>query len=129
MDQARLDDILAPVGPAENSRREERVRQAFWRTAKRAARQIPFMDEVVAAYYCALDDKTPLRVRGTLLAALAYFVLPLDLMPDFILGLGFADDVTVLAAAINALRAHITSAHRAAARKALADGSRAARQG
>ena len=119
MDQAKLDDILAPVGPAEQSRREERVRDAFWRTARRAARQVPFMDELVAAYFCALDDKTPLRVRGTLIAALAYFVLPLDIVPDFILGLGFADDATVLLTAINALRAHITPAHRAAARQAL----------
>ena len=87
--------------------------------AKRAARYVPFMDELVAAYYCALDPKTPFRVRGTLLAALAYFVLPLDFIPDFLLGFGFTDDVAVLTAAITAIRAHIKPAHRTAARKAL----------
>lgn len=121
IDDAKLEKILAPVGVAENSRREERVRGQFWRTAKRAARQVPFMTELVAAYFCALDGKTPLRVRGTLLAALAYFVLPLDIIPDFILGLGFTDDITVLATAIGAISAHITSAHRDAAVKALSD--------
>lgn len=119
MEEAQVDKVLAPVTPAERRRREERVRREFWRTVKRAARQVPFMDELVAAYYCALDKETPWRVRGTLIAALAYFVVPLDMVPDFLLGLGFADDVTVLAAAIRAVRSHITPAHRAAARRAL----------
>ena len=117
----KVDEILAPVPVREQARREHRVRTDFWRTVKRAAASIPFMDEVVAAYYCALDPKTPFRVRGTLLAALAYFVLPLDWIPDFLIGFGFTDDLAVLTAALTAIRSHITPAHRAAARKALAD--------
>lgn len=111
----RMFDAATSGGP------EEDVRAKFWHTAKRAARRVPFMDEVVAAYYCALDNRTPLRAKGTLLAALAYFVLPADTIPDFILGLGFTDDIAVLTAAIAAVKAHITTAHRVAARKALAE--------
>jgi uncharacterized membrane protein YkvA (DUF1232 family) len=121
MDKARIDEILMPEDRARTDEREERVRAQFWRTVRRAARQVPFMEDVVAAYYCALDTRTPTRVRGVLLAALAYFVLPTDFIPDFIFGLGFTDDVAVLTAAITALRSHITSAHRAAAREALSD--------
>lgn len=99
---------------------ESDMREKFWRTAKRAARQVPFMDEVVAAYYCALDRKTPMRAKGILLAALGYFVLPADTIPDFVLGLGFTDDIAVLTAAITTVRAHITPAHRIAARETLA---------
>ena len=102
---------------------ESEVRAKFWRTAKKAARQIPFMEEVVAAYYCALDKKTPLRAKGILLAALGYFVLPVDVIPDFIVGLGFTDDIAVLTAAITAVSAHITPAHRKAAKEAIADKS------
>ena len=102
---------------------ESEVRAKFWRTAKKAARQIPFMEEVVAAYYCALDNKTPLRAKGILLAALGYFVLPVDVIPDFIVGLGFTDDIAVLTAAITAVSAHITPAHRQAAKEAIADKS------
>jgi uncharacterized membrane protein YkvA (DUF1232 family) len=102
---------------------ESEVREKFWRTARKAARQIPFMDEVVAAYYCAMDRQTPLRAKGILLAALGYFVLPVDFIPDFVLGLGFTDDLAVLTAAITAVSAHITPAHRQAARDALADRS------
>lgn len=119
MDDGRIGEVLKPVDADETGRREKRVRLEFWRTAKRAARYVPFMDELVAAYYCALDPKTPFRVRGTLLAALAYFVLPLDFIPDFLLGFGFTDDVAVLTAAITAIRTHIKPVHRTAARKAL----------
>ena len=77
------------------------------------------MDEVVAAYYCALDRNTPLRAKGILLAALAYFILPADTIPDVVLGFGFTDDIAVLTAAITAVRAHMTPAHRLAAKEAL----------
>ena len=68
-------------GPDANAHHESEIREQFWRTAKKAARQVPFMEEVVAAYYCALDKQTPLRAKGILLAALAYFVLPADTIP------------------------------------------------
>lgn len=100
---------------------EINVRDGFWRTAKRAARKIPFMEDVVAAYYCALDHKTPLRAKGILFGALAYFVLPADAIPDIVFGLGFTDDIAVLTAAIAAMRTHVTPAHRLAAKQALAD--------
>ena len=64
----------------------ERIRENFWRTAKKAARHVPFMEDVVAAYYCALDKETPLRVKGILFAALGYFVLPADAIPDVLVG-------------------------------------------
>ncbi len=35
----------------------------------------------------------------TLLAALAYFVLPIDMIPDVFVGIGFSDDIAVLSAA------------------------------
>lgn len=121
MDEAKLLDILKPVGADEEARREGEVREKFWRTARRAARQVPFMEDVVSAYFAATDKRTPVRVRGTLLAALAYFVMPLDMIPDFVIGLGFTDDLAVLTAAIAAIRGHIRPAHRKAARAALAD--------
>ena len=107
------------VNETETGRQQAYVRGNFWRTAKRAARHVPFMQDVVAAYYCAMDSGTPLRVKGIIFAALAYFVLPTDTIPDFILGLGFTDDAAVLTAAISAIAAHLKPAHRAAARAAL----------
>lgn len=116
------DEILeGEIITAEAGAKERTVRRGFWRTLKRAASQIPFADELVAGYYCAMDRATPTRVRLSLLGALAYFVLPLDAIPDFILGTGFADDATVLLGTLALVRSHITPDHREAAAKALAD--------
>lgn len=97
----------------------ENVRQHFWQTARKAARSIPFMEDVVSAYYCALDKETSTKTKGILLGALAYFVLPVDAVPDILAGIGFTDDIAVLSAALAAVRASITPAHRSAARKAI----------
>jgi uncharacterized membrane protein YkvA (DUF1232 family) len=100
---------------------ERRVRSDFWKTLRKAASKVPFTEDLVAGYYCALDPQTPMRTRAILLGALAYFVLPLDWVPDFIIGFGFTDDVAVLAAAIGAVRSSLKDAHYSAARKALSE--------
>jgi uncharacterized membrane protein YkvA (DUF1232 family) len=105
--------------PATVARNEKTVREGFWRKMARVAGKIPFAEEAAAAWFCTRDPATPLRVKATLLAALAYFVLPTDLIPDFIAGFGFTDDASVLMAAIGLVSGHVTPAHHAAARKAL----------
>jgi len=121
IDDVKIGEILEPGSEKTQRERAERVRAKFWQTLKKAARRVPFVEDLVASYYCALDPKTPMRVRGILLGALAYFVLPFDVIPDFIAVFGFTDDMAVLAAAISAIRGHITPAHYAAARTALAE--------
>jgi hypothetical protein len=54
--------------------------------------RVSFAEDLVAALYCALDRQTPGYVRATLLGALAYFLLPADTIPDFLMVLGFTDD-------------------------------------
>jgi uncharacterized membrane protein YkvA (DUF1232 family) len=118
MDDIKYGEIL---GPEDDAARERRVRKGFWKTLRRAVRAIPFAEELVAGYYCALDPATPPRVRAILLGALAYFVLPLDAIPDLLAAVGFTDDVTVLVATLALVKAHIRPVHREAARRALAD--------
>lgn len=114
-------EILGPEPTEDHSAHEETVRKGFWPKVKRTARHIPFTHDLVAAYYCALDPEVPMRVRGTLLAALAYFIVPLDAVPDFLIGIGFGDDITVLMGAITMVAAHITDRHRQKAKDALED--------
>ena len=54
-----------------------------------------------------------------MLAALAYFVMPVDVVPDFIAGLGFTDDAAVFAALIAILGRNLKPKHRAAAKRDL----------
>ncbi|WP_075998189.1 DUF1232 domain-containing protein [Salaquimonas pukyongi] len=99
---------------------EKKVASGFWKTLAKAAGKVPFVEELVAAYYCAFDPKTPNKVRAILLAALAYFVLPLDAIPDFLAIFGFSDDVAVLGAVLAMLQGHIHQEHRDLAREKLA---------
>lgn len=85
----------------------------------KVAGRIPFVDDLASSYYCAIDPTTPLKVKGVLFAALAYFVLPTDIIPDIIAGLGFTDDATVLATALGIVGAQIREPHRTAARRLL----------
>jgi uncharacterized membrane protein YkvA (DUF1232 family) len=95
---------------------ETRVRQGFFEKARRTLGKVPFTEDAVAAFYCASDSATPLPIRATLFGALAYFILPFDVIPDFIVGLGYTDDAAILIAAFTAAKVHITEAHRARAR-------------
>ena len=98
------------------------VRRRFWSKLKQVAANLPFTEDLLAAYYCAFDKQTPRHVQVALLGALAYFVLPFDFIPDMMPVLGFTDDAAVLATAIRLVASHITDDHRAAARAALKRG-------
>ena len=115
-----------PVDPRRYERDKARVEKGFWAKVRRTLGRVPFLEEAVAAYYCAVDRETPLQVKAILMGALAYFVLPTDMVPDFIAWLGFADDATVLAMAVRSVAPHIKDHHRSRARAAIAgeaDGS------
>ena len=108
---------IEPTGQTEDARRVER---GFWRKLRRTLGRIPFTADLLAAYYCATDRATPAHVKAVLVAALAYFVVPTDMIPDFIAAFGYADDASVLAAAIATVSRHITPAHHARAKAYLA---------
>lgn len=100
----------------------EGVRRRFKAKFKRFAARLPFAEELLAAYYCAFDRATPRHVQISLLGALAYFVLPLDFMPDLLPALGFTDDAAVLVTALKLVASNIRPEHRDAARRALSRG-------
>jgi uncharacterized membrane protein YkvA (DUF1232 family) len=102
------------------ARDEETVRRGFWTKARRVASRLPFIEDLLAAYYCAFDRETPMQVKAALVGALAYFVLPFDAIPDMLPILGFADDAAVLATALRLVATHLRPEHREAARRAMA---------
>ena len=91
----------------------------FWRKVKRVLARVPFAEDLLAAYFCAMDRDTPTYVRGILLGAVAYFVLPADMIPDILAPLGFTDDASVIAAALTAVGGHLQPRHRVQARERL----------
>jgi uncharacterized membrane protein YkvA (DUF1232 family) len=101
----------------DEARNERIVREGFAAKAKRYLRKMPLATEVVAAYFCLLDPKTPMWVKATVAAALAYFILPLDAIPDCLPGIGLSDDAGVITAALSAISAYLRDEHRAKARE------------
>jgi uncharacterized membrane protein YkvA (DUF1232 family) len=98
---------------------EGSLRRKFWRKLKREAASIPFLEDLLTAHYCAFDHHTPLYVKAVLVGAMVYFVVPDDLIPDYIPVIGYADDAAVLAAAFKVVSSHIKPEHREAARRTL----------
>ena len=94
---------------------EQRVARGFWPKLLKVARRIPFTTELVAVYYCARDPETPATAKAMLMAALAYFVMPMDAIPDVLVGVGYTDDAAVIAAVLALVSRHIKSRHKDAA--------------
>jgi uncharacterized membrane protein YkvA (DUF1232 family) len=103
------------------SSEERTVQIGFWPKLAGNLARIPFAEEALAAWYCAFDPATPTKVKGTLIAALAYFILPFDVIPDFLLALGFTDDLAVLMTAMAMVRGSIRQEHRDKARAKIAE--------
>jgi uncharacterized membrane protein YkvA (DUF1232 family) len=110
---------LTPAEADKLKKDRTRVERDFWQKLKATCRKIPFIDDLTAVYYCAMDPTTPLHVKAILFGALAYFVVPFDIVPDFIALLGFADDAAVLYAAIRTVLPHLKPEHRDRAKEAL----------
>lgn len=98
---------------------EMRVRRGFWPKVARTAARLPFVDRLLAVYFCARDPETPTAAKGMMLGALAYFVMPFDAVPDVLAGVGYTDDAAVIAAVVALLGAHLKPRHQQAAREAL----------
>ncbi len=99
---------------------ENSLRRKFWRKLLREAANIPFLEEVLTAHYCAFDRQTPVYVKAVLVGAIVYFVVPDDLISDYIPVIGYADDAAVIAGALKIMSSHIKPEHREAARRMLA---------
>ncbi len=95
---------------------ERRVARGFWPKIRRVAGRIPFASDALSIWWCARDPETPTAAKGMMFAALAYFVLPTDAIPDILAGIGFTDDAAVFAALLAVVGKNIKARHREAAR-------------
>lgn len=115
--------MFADIGsihlPARIVRHARIVEQGFWPRLLKLAGRIPFAEDFAAAYFCVIDPATPGRVRGVVLAALAWFVLPASIMPEFLVVVGFTDEIAVGAIILRMIQKHLKEEHYVRARAAL----------
>ena len=67
----------------------------------------------------AIDPLTPTNVRISLITSLAYLIMPLDLLPDFMPVIGFSDDFVALTAVLSIWSKYMTPAIRIRAEEKL----------
>ena len=98
---------------------EQGLRRKLWRLLLREAASLPFAEQLLTAHYCAFDRNTPLYVKGILVGAIVYFVVPDRFIPKNLVWLAAADDAAVLAAAFKSVSSHIKPEHKEAAKRTL----------
>lgn len=83
--------------------------ESFWdKLAKHASLAGPKLVHVgLVLYYTLKNPVTPTRIKASIMGALAYFIMPLDAVPDTIIGLGYLDDLGVLTWAYDTISNHI----------------------
>ncbi|GAB2901945.1 DUF1232 domain-containing protein [Paralcaligenes sp. KSB-10] len=77
------------------------------------------LEKTLYLYYALQSPNTPLWAKGVIYIALGYFLLPLDLIPDFIPTIGYLDDLGVLTAAMYIIGRYITPEIRSVVRQKL----------
>lgn len=68
---------------------------SFWDKVKKIAKNagLKVICYALTLYYVLQKNDVPVAEKGIIIGALGYFILPIDLIPDFIAGLGYTDDV------------------------------------
>ena len=118
--KAEMAAVRAAAAEPGESAAERRIRSQFWPRFKRIARHVPYAEDVLAAFYCATDPLTPLRVKAVLFAGLAYLLWPTNLVPRVAIALGVIDEAAVLLVTVRSFGQAIKPEHRVRARELLA---------
>ncbi len=77
---------------------DEKLWEKIRKFSKRAGSSVIYA--VLILYFTLQKPEVPLKVKATIAGALGYFILPIDLIPDVALGVGYVDDLTLVMAAL-----------------------------
>lgn len=95
----------------------------FWNKIKTVFKKagIKVVYSALTLYYTYQKKDTPTWAKGVIIGALGYFISPIDAIPDLTPGVGYADDVGVLLAAVATVGAYIDSEVKQYAKNKLRD--------
>lgn len=83
----------------------------FIRFIRGTGRRLHFLLKLMTIFYCMQDKDTPKFVKLALMGALGYVILPLDLVSDAFIGIGWLDDAAVVAAALRLAGTYVKPEH------------------
>lgn len=86
--------------------------KSFWHKITRFAKKTgsEALEKLLILYYCLKDAETPKKEKSIILAALGYFIMPIDAIPDILPG-GYVDDLGILTMAIAKITTAIKDEH------------------
>jgi uncharacterized membrane protein YkvA (DUF1232 family) len=93
----------------------KKAEAGFMAKMKKVFGLVPFARHALAMYYAMLDPDVPAWAKATIAAALVYFIVPLDAIPDWIIPLGYADDGAVVMGALKSVAIYVDDTHYAKA--------------
>ena len=84
----------------------------FFSFVKYVGKNLTFIRQAVLLFYVMKDGDTPKAVKAVIVGALGYLLLPADMVPDVVTGLGWLDDAAVIAMAMRVSESYIKPMHR-----------------
>ena len=97
--------------------------EGFWEKTKSVLKSAGLLTlyKALQLYYVLKESSCPAHIKAAILAALGYFILPIDVVPDFIPGVGFGDDLVAITAALLMAQAYVDEEVKRKARDKLDD--------
>jgi uncharacterized membrane protein YkvA (DUF1232 family) len=77
--------------------------RTFWL----AQRFFQFRRDLGRLWHAFFDPRTPLWLKAAMVGVTLYLFSPIDLIPDFLLGLGFLDDLIVVPFLLSWIARHL----------------------
>jgi uncharacterized membrane protein YkvA (DUF1232 family) len=97
--------------------------EKFWnkvqKLSKKAGTSVVYA--VLLLYYTLQKPEVPIKVKATIVGALGYFILPLDIIPDLAVGVGYADDLSVVLFALVQVALYVDDKIKLQAKRKLKD--------
>ena len=85
---------------------DNQLEEKLSKVAKKAGAVVIF--PVLLLYNLFKSDHVPAQDKMMIIASLAYFIMPMDIIPDVILGVGYADDGLAIMTCLKKLASSIT---------------------
>lgn len=94
---------MGQVGLKEiNKTQKHYSEEKFWSKLKKFAKKAgsSVVYAVLLLYYTLQEPGVPMKAKAIIMGALGYFIFPLDLIPDVVVGVGYTDDLGALVVAL-----------------------------
>ncbi len=108
--EAEIDEIAAQYENEESADEGAKyVEENLWQKVERVGKKISFAKDLMALYNYMMDSGVSWHRKSIVIAALVYFISPIDAIPDLAPLFGYLDDLGVITAVLKFLGSELTA--------------------